>query len=131
VTPTLLAYLRGEPGASVAEAGSDEPATSRCSARLTARFGELARRVKAQLVVVDGHPVMTDVGGHPFAFAWGDHGLALRAAGPVGAILYGSGAHDLPTPWVAVDPWPQDVTFRRGVELLVEALHAAHVGAQT
>jgi hypothetical protein len=94
------------------------------SAELRALMEELARVVRADVRVVDGAAEMVAPDGRVFARATGDDTLALHTDANPGAIA----RRDLGDGWWEVDPWPSDVTFRRGPELLRDAVRTAAAG---
>jgi hypothetical protein len=56
--------------------------------------------------------------GPPIAFATGTSRLVVRSAQPAGALVSPWRTPGLDDAWVDLDPWADDVTFARTLELL-------------
>ena len=100
-----------------------------CHPDLVDRLTELGRFVRARRVFVGGCPVLLDATtAGPFAAAWGTHVVMLRLGEHPGALAVEPPHIDgLDNDWVRVNPWPQDVTFRRGTDLLRDVVGRAAV----
>ncbi len=93
------------------------------SDELLALVEELARVVHAEVRVGDDGETVELVArdGRVFARASGDDTLALHVGANPGAIA----RRDLGDGWWDVEPWPSGVTFRRGPELMRDAVRKA------
>jgi len=91
------------------------------SSELRAVVDELARVARAEVRTADGAVELVTRDGRVFARASGDDTLALHVGGNPGAIA----RRDLGDGWWEVDPWPSGITFRRGPDLLRDAVQKA------
>ncbi len=101
-----------------------DPTEFRCDARLVERLTTLAGPLRARRVFVAGCPVVHHPSGPPIAAAF-DGVLLVRDNPP--AVL---ASRPLMPGWVAVDPWPPDVGFARGTDLLRQALARAFANVE-
>ncbi len=88
---------------------------------LRALVERLARMVRAD-VEVDATTIVLLRNDVEFARARGTSTLELRLAASPGALTLGPGHAD---GWWLIDPWPQDLTFRRGPDQLRDAFERA------
>jgi len=102
-------------------ASPSEASELRCDARLVERLTTLAGPLRARRVFVAGCPVVHHPSGPPIAAAF--HGQLLVRDNPPGVLA----SRALMSGWVLVDPWPPDVGFARGTDLLRQALARAFV----
>src|SRR5262249_44103029 len=99
----------------------------RCHPDLVERLTTIARPERGvRRVFVGGCPVVHHPAGPPIAAAWGTSALVVRAGGVAGTLDPGVRTEGLDDPWLDLDPWPADVLFRRGTELLRDAVARAY-----
>jgi hypothetical protein len=122
------AWLRAPDVAAVVGWAPDPPIeTLRCHPDLVERLAAAARPLRtARRVFVEGCPVIHHPGGLPIAVAWGTSALVVRAGGVAGPLDPGARTTGLDTDWIDVDPWPVDVLFRRGTDLLRDVVRRAY-----
>jgi len=86
----------------------------------------LTRRLRPEHAEVGGHVVLRHPHGGAFAAVDGDRVLVRvrDAPGTLDAV-----AVDGLDGWIAVDPWPADVGFRRGTDVLGDLLAHAYAAS--
>ena len=97
-----------------------EPALDelRCHPDLIERLSAVARPVTGTArVFVAGCPVVHHPQGRPIAAAAGTGWLVVRSDGPAGALAEPH-PPELGSEWIALAPFPADVAFARGIDLL-------------
>jgi hypothetical protein len=104
--------LPSEVAVALQSAPGDELDPTACDPALAARLRRFGRMLRATPEVRGGLPVLAR-DGSAFAVAWGDATVAVL--GPGG--------------WQARDAYPDDVTFRRGDDALLDALRAGWAAA--
>jgi hypothetical protein len=109
-------------GAAVADGWADDPPLEdlRCHPDLVERLASLVRPLRPARVFVAGCPVIHVTGGHAFAAAFGTSTLLCRV--DASGVLPSAPAFD---GWLALDPWPQDIAFTRGTDLMRQLLAQA------
>jgi len=103
-------------------------ASARESNTVAERLLALTRALRPRRAEVAGCIVLHHPSGMPFAAACEDR--VLVRADDVPAALTAQPVDGL-SGWVAVDPWPPDITFARGAEVLRDALTRAFARASS
>jgi len=95
------------------------PSDGRCDPRLVARLTEITKPVAdVTRTFVAGSPVVHRRNGRAIAAASGTSWLAVRSGASAGDLAPRSPAFALSSDWVELEPWPEDIAFARGVDLL-------------
>ena len=108
------------------ETAPEQDVSAREQDRIAERLATLTRPLRPRRGAVDGAVVMHHPTGRAFAAAYGDRLLvrtssarATLAAEPIAAL----------PGWVAIDPFPADVAFERGTNVLRDLLARAFADA--
>ncbi len=104
----------------------DQDASAREADPTAERLATLTRPLRPRRVAVDGTIVMHHPAGRAFAAAYDGHILVRTSIAR--ATLAAEPIEDLPG-WVAVDPYPGDVAFERGTNVLRDLLMRAFADA--
>jgi hypothetical protein len=105
----------------------DPPVTElACQPELVERLASLVRPLRPRRIFVGGCPVIHHPCGPPFAAAWGTRALVARLDERAPLIAASDETAGLAPAWVALEPWPVDVAFSRGTDLLRQALARAY-----
>jgi hypothetical protein len=131
--PEFVAWLTRSDAAPV-PGWAPEPSASnaQCAPRLVARLTEITKPVaNVTRTFVAGSPVVHRRNGRAIAAASGTSWLAVRSGAPAGDLAPRSHVFELPPDWVELDPWPQDIAFARGVDLLRRHVKRAYERAGT
>jgi hypothetical protein len=108
----------------------DPPVTElQCHPELVERLATLVRPLRPRRTFVGGCPVIHHPAGSPFAAAWGTSALVARLSERPALIVAAVDTTGLDPAWVGLDPWPVDVAFARGTDLLRQALARAYDNA--
>jgi hypothetical protein len=125
VSTELLAWLAADHAVAPDAWEADPPLEElRCHPDLVERFASLVRPMRPRVTFVAGCPVAHHPSGPPFAAAFGTRVLVARdaAASP---LVAAPALDDLPPGWAPLEPWPSDVAFAKGTDLLRAALARA------
>ena len=123
----LRAWITAEHAAAPEGWEPDPPLGSlRCHPDLVERVAALVRPLRPRRAFVGGCPVIHHPAGQPFAAAWGTSALVARLDERPALILATPETIGLDRAWVDLDPWPVDVAFARGTDLLRQALARAY-----
>lgn len=126
--PDLHAWLAASHASAPDGWAADPPVEQLgCHPDLVERLTSVARPLDGVgRVFVAGCPVVHHPAGPPIACAFGTSGLLARAGGSAGPLDPGVRTAGLDDDWLDLDPWPADVLFRRGTDLLRDALARAY-----
>jgi hypothetical protein len=103
------------------------PGDLACSVELIERLALVARPLRTvRRVFVEGCPVIHHPDGPAIACAWNSDAMVVRAGGVAGPLESRVRTSGLSADWIAVDPWADDVLFRRGTESLRDVLRRAY-----
>jgi hypothetical protein len=113
-----LAAAHEDPPDADASAREDDP--------IAERLATLTRALRPRRATLDDAVVMHHPSGRAFAAAY--RGRILVRTNAARATLAAEAIEDLPG-WVAVDPFPGDVAFERGTNVLRDVLMRAYADA--
>ena len=104
----------------------DRDTSAREDDPIAERLATLTRALRPRRTALDGAIVMHHPSGRAFAAAFGDRVLVRTSSAR--ATLAAEPIEELPG-WVAIDPFPADVAFERGTNVLRDLLARAYADA--